>query len=108
MPGMPGSMFPRSRSRNELRQCRRESLAAGIRTAVGNSVLPENAVRRRSARAARGATNFIGRSHAAHYIRSQSVKLRAMFGRLLPKEGRFFDLFNAHGEQVVRAGRALK
>ena len=31
-----------------------------------------------------------------------------MFGRLLPKEGRFFDLFNAHGEQVVRAGRALK
>jgi predicted phosphate transport protein (TIGR00153 family) len=31
-----------------------------------------------------------------------------MFGRLLPKEGRFFDLFNAHGEQVVRAGRAMK
>ena len=31
-----------------------------------------------------------------------------MFGRLLPKEGRFFDLFNLHGEQVVRAGRALK
>jgi predicted phosphate transport protein (TIGR00153 family) len=31
-----------------------------------------------------------------------------MFGRLLPREGRFFDLFNAHGEQVVRAGRALK
>ena len=31
-----------------------------------------------------------------------------MFGRLLPKEGRFFDLFNAHSEQVVRAARALK
>ena len=31
-----------------------------------------------------------------------------MFGRLLPKEGRFFDLFNAHAEQVVRAARALK
>jgi predicted phosphate transport protein (TIGR00153 family) len=31
-----------------------------------------------------------------------------MFGRLLPREGRFFDLFNAHAEQVVRAGRALK
>src|SRR5687768_11266342 len=31
-----------------------------------------------------------------------------MFGRLLPKEGRFFDLFNAHAEQVVRAGHALK
>ena len=31
-----------------------------------------------------------------------------MFGRLLPREGRFFDLFNAHSEQVVRAGRALK
>jgi len=26
-----------------------------------------------------------------------------MFGRLLPKEGRFFDLFNQHAEQVVRA-----
>jgi uncharacterized protein len=31
-----------------------------------------------------------------------------MFGRLLPKEGRFFDLFNAHAVQVVRAGQALK
>ena len=31
-----------------------------------------------------------------------------MFGRLLPKEGRFFDLFNAHAAQVVRAARALK
>ena len=24
-----------------------------------------------------------------------------MFGRLLPQEGRFFDLFNAHAEQIV-------
>lgn len=31
-----------------------------------------------------------------------------MFGRLLPKEGRFFDLFNAHAAEVVRAARALK
>ena len=31
-----------------------------------------------------------------------------MFGRLLPKEGRFFDLFNAHAFQVVRAARELK
>ena len=31
-----------------------------------------------------------------------------MFGRLLPKEGRFFDLFNSHAAQVVRAARALK
>src|ERR1700694_3040459 len=31
-----------------------------------------------------------------------------MFGRLLPKEGRFFDLFNAHAAQVVRAGQELK
>jgi hypothetical protein len=30
-----------------------------------------------------------------------------MFGRLLPKEGRFYDLFNAHAEQVVLAGREL-
>ena len=31
-----------------------------------------------------------------------------MFGRLLPKEGRFFDLFNAHAGHVVRAARSLK
>src|SRR5258707_13119569 len=31
-----------------------------------------------------------------------------MFGRLLPKEGRFFDLFNAHAVQIVRAAHALK
>jgi uncharacterized protein len=31
-----------------------------------------------------------------------------MFGRLLPKEGRFFDLFNAHAAQVVRAAHELK
>ena len=31
-----------------------------------------------------------------------------MFGRLLPKEGRFFDLFNAHATQVVRAAQELK
>ena len=31
-----------------------------------------------------------------------------MFGRLLPKEGRFFDLFNSHAEQVVRAAHHMK
>src|SRR5258705_503565 len=31
-----------------------------------------------------------------------------MFGRLLPKEGRFFDLFNAHAAQTVRASHELK
>jgi hypothetical protein len=31
-----------------------------------------------------------------------------MFGRLLPKEGRFFDLFNAHAAQVVRAAQELR
>ena len=36
------------------------------------------------------------------------VRIAAMFGRLLPKEGRFFDLFNSHAEQVVRAAVALK
>jgi predicted phosphate transport protein (TIGR00153 family) len=30
-----------------------------------------------------------------------------MFGRLLPKEGRFFDLFNQHAEQIVRAAHQL-
>ncbi len=30
-----------------------------------------------------------------------------MFGRLLPTEGRFFELFNDHAEHVVRAGREL-
>ena len=31
-----------------------------------------------------------------------------MFGRFLPKEGRFFDLFNAHADQIVRAAHAVK
>ena len=30
-----------------------------------------------------------------------------MFGRLLPQEGRFFELFNAHAEQCVRAAHQL-
>jgi predicted phosphate transport protein (TIGR00153 family) len=30
-----------------------------------------------------------------------------MFGRLLPQEGRFFDLFNAHATQVVTAAHQL-
>jgi hypothetical protein len=30
-----------------------------------------------------------------------------MFGRLLPREGRFFDLFNAHAVQIVRAAHEL-
>jgi predicted phosphate transport protein (TIGR00153 family) len=31
----------------------------------------------------------------------------AMFGRLMPKEGRFFDLFNEHAEQIVQGSREL-
>ncbi len=30
-----------------------------------------------------------------------------MFGRLMPREGKYFDLFNAHAEQIVLGGRAL-
>ncbi len=30
-----------------------------------------------------------------------------MFGRLLPREGRFFDLFNSQAAQIVRAGKEL-
>lgn len=30
-----------------------------------------------------------------------------MFGRLMPREGRFFDLFNEHAEQLVQAAREL-
>lgn len=30
-----------------------------------------------------------------------------MFGRFMPREGRFFDYFNAHTEQVVLAAREL-
>lgn len=30
-----------------------------------------------------------------------------MFGRLMPREGRFFELFNAHAEQMVLAAREL-
>ena len=30
-----------------------------------------------------------------------------MFARFMPQEGRFFELFNAHAEQVVNGGQAL-
>jgi predicted phosphate transport protein (TIGR00153 family) len=30
-----------------------------------------------------------------------------MFGRLMPKEGRFFELFNEHAEQLAMGSRAL-
>ena len=30
-----------------------------------------------------------------------------MFGRLMPRDGRFFDLFNEHAEQVVQGSREL-
>ena len=30
-----------------------------------------------------------------------------MFGRLMPQEGRFFELFNLHAEQIVAGGREL-
>lgn len=30
-----------------------------------------------------------------------------MFGRLMPREGKYFDLFNAHAELIAQGGRAL-
>ena len=30
-----------------------------------------------------------------------------MFGRLMPKEGKYFDLFNAHAELVAQGGKSL-
>ncbi|MEK7230856.1 MAG: DUF47 family protein, partial [Pseudomonadota bacterium] len=30
-----------------------------------------------------------------------------MFGRLMPREGRFFELFNEHAAQVVQGSREL-
>ena len=30
-----------------------------------------------------------------------------MFGRLMPKEAQFFDLFNEHAELIVQGGREL-
>src|SRR5512141_2569285 len=30
-----------------------------------------------------------------------------MFGRLMPREGKFFDLFNAHAENIVDGSREL-
>ena len=30
-----------------------------------------------------------------------------MFGRLIPREGRFFDMFSAHAAQIVRGSHAL-
>ena len=30
-----------------------------------------------------------------------------MFARLMPRQGRFFDLFNEHAEQIVLGSREL-
>ena len=30
-----------------------------------------------------------------------------MFGRLMPKEGKYFDLFNAHADLIAQGGTAL-
>ena len=30
-----------------------------------------------------------------------------MLGRLMPREGRFFDLFNEHGAHIVAAGKEM-
>ena len=30
-----------------------------------------------------------------------------MFGRLMPRQGKFFDLFNEHAEQIVLGSREL-
>jgi uncharacterized protein len=30
-----------------------------------------------------------------------------MFGRLMPREGKYFDLFNAHAELIVKGGKEL-
>jgi len=40
-----------------------------------------------------------------HY--SHLIATKPMFGRLLPHEGRFFELFNSHAEQIVLGGQAL-
>jgi predicted phosphate transport protein (TIGR00153 family) len=34
-------------------------------------------------------------------------KDHAMFSKLMPRQGRFFDLFNAHAEHIVEGSRAL-
>ena len=30
-----------------------------------------------------------------------------LFGKLLPREGNFFDMFNQHAERIVEAARAF-
>jgi hypothetical protein len=44
-----------------------------------------------------------GARHFTRHIR----KGDAMFGRLLPRQGRFFDLFNEHAEQIVLGSHEL-
>ncbi|RZL99590.1 MAG: DUF47 domain-containing protein, partial [Variovorax sp.] len=31
-----------------------------------------------------------------------------MFGKLLPREGNFFEMFNQHAERIVEAARAFE
>src|SRR6202008_2965733 len=39
--------------------------------------------------------------------RRLSLESSVMLGRLMPREGKFFDLFNAHAERIVEGAREL-
>src|SRR6185503_12329676 len=68
----------------------------------------------RPARARRGRRAGAGRlgirrrgAEAANIARTGTGGEKIMLGRLMPREGRFFELFNAHAERIVEGSREL-
>src|SRR5262249_53476129 len=84
--------------------------AAGARAAL----LPQRHKRAAAAAGARpgrtAGTRRLGlrfeRGEAARIARPRNKGLK-MLGRLMPREGKFFDLFNAHGERIVEGSKEL-
>src|SRR5688572_12530689 len=81
------------------------------RSGVRSSSSPPKISRRRAAylfaavRAASGTIALASRSHprGAGFPRGDDK----MLNKLMPREGRFFDLFNAHAAQIVEGAKAL-
>src|SRR5450830_651070 len=44
----------------------------------------------------------------SHSSGSREPQESAMFGKLLPREGNFFEMFNQHADRIVEAARAFE
>src|SRR5688572_16891754 len=86
-----------------------ERAAAGTGAAflayAGGRAPPAARARRRRARGARRLGLQRRRGGTAKIARTGTQGTITMLGRLMPREGKFFDLFNSHAERIVEGSR---